>query len=359
MNILFVSRAYPPVVGGIENQNYALSQWLPQSSQVHTVANTRGKKFLPLFLPYAVIYCLIAFRKYDCLLLGDGVLAVVGFVAKLRYPKKKVICNIHGLDLTYKNALYQTLWVRLFLPLLDGYIAVSKETRAIAIRAGLKDEKIKIIPNGVEEPKESGFTRQDLESTLDQSLAERIVLLTAGRLAKRKGVYWFIENVLPSLPESVIYAVAGAGPERKRIETLLEAHPDWRKKVIFLGRVSDHQKEILLQTADIFVQPNIPVENDIEGFGIAVLEASLRGRPVVASDLEGLRDAVTEGENGLFAPSQDAQRWQQILLRLIELPHERLSLGDRARTFTRTHYLWSKVATMYTDYISALVYADH
>lgn len=51
MNILFISRAYPPVTGGIENQNYALSQWLPRYATVTTIANRHGKKMLPLFYP--------------------------------------------------------------------------------------------------------------------------------------------------------------------------------------------------------------------------------------------------------------------------------------------------------------------
>ena len=59
MKILFISRAYPPVTGGIENQNYALSVWLPKISDCYTLANTRGKKFLPFFLPYAIVYALL------------------------------------------------------------------------------------------------------------------------------------------------------------------------------------------------------------------------------------------------------------------------------------------------------------
>ena len=54
MKILFISRAYPPTVGGIENQNYELSVWLPKSEQVEevkTIANKYGRKLLPLFLP--------------------------------------------------------------------------------------------------------------------------------------------------------------------------------------------------------------------------------------------------------------------------------------------------------------------
>ena len=69
MKLLFISRAYPPVTGGIENQNYELSQWLPKIAEVKTIANTRGKLFLPLFIPYALIRALLLFRRYDAVLL--------------------------------------------------------------------------------------------------------------------------------------------------------------------------------------------------------------------------------------------------------------------------------------------------
>jgi phosphatidyl-myo-inositol dimannoside synthase len=54
--------------------------------------------------------------------------------------------------------------------------------------------------------------------------------------------------------------------------------------------------------ADLFVMPNIPVEGDMEGFGIVLLEANRAGVPAVASDLEGIRDVIEPGENGYRVP---------------------------------------------------------
>jgi len=50
MKILFISRAFPPVIGGIENQNYELSLWLAKISQVKTIANRFGKTFFQTFI---------------------------------------------------------------------------------------------------------------------------------------------------------------------------------------------------------------------------------------------------------------------------------------------------------------------
>ena len=102
MKILFISRAYPPAIGGIEKQNHELAKALSNICKLDVIANTRGKRFLPLFLPYATLRALVTAHRYDVVLLGDGVLGITGWLLKL-FTKKPVVCIIHGLDITYKN----------------------------------------------------------------------------------------------------------------------------------------------------------------------------------------------------------------------------------------------------------------
>lgn len=355
MNILFISRAYPPVMGGIESQNYALSVWLKRSSSVTTLANHHGKRALPIFLPYSIFRALFIVSRYDIVLLGDGVLAIVGFFVKLFYPKKTVVSVIHGLDLTYRNSFYQTFWVRCFLPSLDGLIAVSKETRAIAITKNIPEEKIVVIPNGVEtEAFQGDYTREDLEKLLSEELAHKHVLLTTGRLAKRKGAAWFIREVLPLLPETVVYVLAGAGPEEKNIRAAIqEVHKE--NQVKMLGRVTDADRNLLLNTADIFIQPNIHVQGDMEGFGIAVIEAAACRRPIVASNLEGLKDAICHNENGLLVESENAGAFKEAILSLTLDEKKRHDLGERAQRFTETHYHWNIIARLYMEALRAFM----
>src|SRR4030066_657705 len=149
MKILFISRAYPPTVGGIENQNYELSEWLPKIAEVKTLANARGKLFLPLFIPYAFTKALFLFRRYDAVLLGDGVLGIIGWKLKLFY-KKPVILIVHGLDLTYRNFLYQKLWIGFFLKKMDRLIAVGNETIRAGMERTIPKDKFVFIPNGID-----------------------------------------------------------------------------------------------------------------------------------------------------------------------------------------------------------------
>lgn len=355
MKILFISRAYPPVTGGIENQNYALSVWLKKFADVTTIANRHGKKALFLFFPYVTIRVLFTASRYDVILLGDGVLASVGFIIKRFYPRKAIVSVIHGLDLTFPSNLYQKLWVRHFIPSLDGLIAVSRETREIALKKNITDTKIAVIPNGVD-PKslQNDYTRSDLEKLLGRNLSETHVLLTAGRLAKRKGVEWFIRNVLPTLPESVFYVISGTGPEEKNIRSAIrETHTENRTKM--LGRVSDADRNLLLNTVDLFVQPNIPIPGDLEGFGIAVIEATACGRPVVASDLEGLKDAVCQNESGILVEAGNAPAFQDVIIDLITNTEKRQSLGKRALAYTEAHYHWNIIARLYVEALEQFI----
>lgn len=358
MRILFISRAFPPVIGGIENQNHALSVWLPKYTEVTTIANRHGRLFLPFFAPYALLRALLGWRSYDVLLLGDGTIAIIGWFVK-KLTDKKVITIIHGIDINYNSSslkiwferwlisLYQTLWVRIFLPSLDGYITVSTSTKELAIKHDLNPKKCFVIPNGVDTDAQRGnFSRTDLSELLGHDTSDKVVLLTAGRLVKRKGVAWFIRNVFPKLPNDTLYAVSGAGPEESAIRAAVtETKTDDR--VVLLGRVSDEDRRLLLNTADIFVQPNIPIAGDMEGFGIAVIEATSAGLPVVASRLEGLQEAITDGGNGILVEPENAEAFVRVLDDLIAHPDKRTDLGTRAARFTEEHFHWKHIAKKY------------
>jgi glycosyltransferase involved in cell wall biosynthesis len=349
MKVLFLSRAYPPVTGGIENHNHALYEWLRRHVATTLIANRAGKKALPLFLPYATLKVLLALRRHDVLLLGDGVLAVTGFLAKLFYPTRRVISVVHGLDVTYASALYQSLWVRRFLPALDGLIAVSTATRAAAVAQGIPADRVLVIPNGIDPARVAGASsRKDLEHLLGQSLEGKSVLLTTGRLVKRKGAEWFVRAVMPLLPESVLYVLAGSGPEERKVrEAVRECRLEERVKL--LGRISDSDRNLLLHTADVFVQPNIRVPGDMEGFGIAVIEAAMCARPVVAANLEGLKDAVRDGESGVLVEPENAQAFRTAIMSLLDGDAARRALGERARRFSVAHYHWEVVSRFYKE----------
>jgi phosphatidyl-myo-inositol dimannoside synthase len=352
MNILFISRAYPPVIGGIEKQNYEIGKALAAITRTDVIANTWGKWLLPLFLPYALLRALLGIRKYDVVLLGDGVLGVVGFLLKM-VTAKPVACIVHGLDLTYRSALYQILWIHVFLPRLDRLIAVGNATIDQGMLRGLPASKFIFIPNGVAAPATPATcSRHDLEAFLGRKLCGPVIL-TLGRLVQRKGVVWFIENVINRLDADITYIIAGEGREHSAILNAIRAN-NLQNRVLYVGGVSDRDKELLFCTVDIFVQPNIKVAGDMEGFGLVVLEAAMHGLVVVASDIEGLKDAIHDGQNGFLVAAGNADAYVRKIQEVLQNPEKKDALGKQARDYVSKNHVWPLIAGKYLEVMSSL-----
>lgn len=354
MKILFVSRAYPPVVGGMERHNFELSRHLAKISEMRIIANRHGKIFLPFFLPYASVKAVFLMRKFDILILGDGVMAVAGYLTKLFYRKKrKVVCVLHGLDVTYRFWLYRAFWVKRFIPALDKLMAVGNETIRQGVKRGIPEEKFVFIPNGINPDQHIGnYSRSDLEQIVGESLEGKKVILTSGRLAKRKGVAWFIRNVMPKLKDNIIYVILGDGPDKENILQAVKER-DFKERVKFLGYQSDEIRDVLFNTCDIFVQPNIKVPGDIEGFGISVIEATTCRLPVIAAKLEGLKDAIKDEENGFLVESGNTEAWVAKINELLSNDQLRKEFGEKARKYTVENYSWDKIAQKYLEVIES------
>lgn len=367
MRILFISRAFPPITGGIENQNAALATWLPKRATVRTLANHGGKAALPWFLPLVLIQSLVLFRKYDAVLLGDGVLAPVGFILKLCYPNKVVASVLHGLDITFatKPGFLSRLYAAINIPCLkklDVLITVSRETAETAKQAGIPGEKCVVINNGVDPETLTGnFTSTELEEFLGEDLAGKFVIVRVGRYVKHKGNEWFIRNVLPLLPENVLFVAAGAVVKKSTPgdsdifpaceQAAQELGLDNRVKL--LTNLPWDKIKLLYHTADIVVSPNIVVPGTMEGFGISVIEAALCGRPVIASNLQGLKDAIIHNENGLLVEPENALAWSGAITTLLGNEPLRHDLGARARDYTRKHYHWDTIARDYVETLAS------
>ncbi len=365
MKILFISRAYPPITGGIENQNYALSIWLPKITETVTIANRKGKAGLPFFIPRVLIQSLWQVRKFDAVLLGDGVLAPIGAVLKVCYPSKTVASVIHGLDITFatKEGFLAKMYALINIPCLktlDRLICVSEETLQTAVRAGIDAEALQVIHNGVDpDAILRPTTHQELEQLLGMSLTDKYVILRTGRYVAHKGVEWFIREVMPTLPKNIIFVAAGA-VVKKNTPGDTDYFPLCEKAVQELG-LTDNVKlmtnlpwehmQILFNSVDVVVSPNIPVPGSMEGFGLTVLEAAICKRPVIASDLEGLKDALTHQQNGILVPPLDKEAYRKAILDFLVDDILRLAFGAKAALYTEEHYHWSHIAK---EYVAAL-----
>jgi phosphatidylinositol alpha-1,6-mannosyltransferase len=342
MKVLFITRKYPPQIGGMEKYSYDLIKNF--SGQKEVIALKKSQMHLFWFIPYALVKGIFLSRKVDLIYLCDSLLAPVGLVLKL-ISKKPVMATAHGLDIIYNNWIYKNINVR-SLKYLDKIIAISQATQKNCLACGVKPEKCLFIPNGINIVNlEKKYNKKDLSRFLKFNINNKKILLTIGRLTKRKGVAWFIKNVMPQLDVDIIYLIAGVGSEEKHIKEMI-IKSGTMNQVIVLGKVTEDDKNMLFQTSDIFIMPNITKKNDQEGFGLSPLEASLVGLPVIASRIEGLTDSIIDNKNGYLVESKNINKFIEKINDILN-SKDVSDIKNNFSTYTKENFDWKKIISEY------------
>jgi phosphatidylinositol alpha-1,6-mannosyltransferase len=158
---------------------------------------------------------------------------------------------------------------------------------------------------------------------------------------------------MPLLPDDVVYLIAGDGPDRKRIASSIEQYR-LSGCVKLLGTISNDELESLYRGADLFIMPNIPVPNDMEGFGLVMVEAGMMGLPTIASDLEGIADVITEGVNGHLVDTGGSEGFQLAIMRYYSDSEALETLKKRTKAFTETNFGWDAVVDRYVSILQNL-----
>lgn len=148
---------------------------------------------------------------------------------------------------------------------------------------------------------------------------------------------------------AVRLVIAGAGPYEKRLRLLIE-ELGLSEDVTLLGQVPHAQIPSLLRSFDVFL--NLSKH---ESFGVAVLEASACGIPVVATNVGGLPEVVVPGETGFLVPTDDPQAAADAVLRIINDPALKKRLGENGRRWVSETYDWNgsvdRLERLYEDVV--------
>ena len=189
------------------------------------------------------------------------------------------------------------------VPRCAGIVAISDITRSRLLAWSGYAGPTHLLPNAVHAEKyQTRPKRPDLVARYD--LHGKRVLLTVGRLEPRERYKGFDEvlEVLPSLPNDVVYMIAGGGEDRARLQQKT-VQLGIGGRVIFTGLFPEEEKADLYNLADVYVMPSHG-----EGFGFVFLEALASGVPVIGSKHDGGREALLGGELGLLVdPSNPAE----------------------------------------------------
>ena len=362
MKIIFIRRLHLPLEGGREQVGLELHRNLSRISEVKLIEWFKPKRYLLfgfLYFLFKSSFTLLT-HKIDVIYLGDGLLAPIGFLLKIF--KKPVAITFHGQDITYPNKFYQFL-IPKCAARLDKIICVSRAIEQECVKRGVSEKKTRVIPNMLldtlylEEDKK--MIRNKIEKEFGISLESKKIILSVGRLVEKKGFHWFVESVVPKILEqrkSIVYFIVGEGTYEEKIKKAIKKNR-LEDYIVMFGNIGREtlKLKLLYNGADIFVMPNIPAKGDMEGFGIVVLEAGSCKLPIVASRLEGIKDAVKEGENGFLIEPYNVKDYVKKIDELLENDSLRKDFGEKARNYTIKNHSGEKIAREYLDEFKILI----
>jgi phosphatidylinositol alpha-1,6-mannosyltransferase len=206
----------------------------------------------------------------------------------------------------------------------DEVIAVSAYTAGLIEANGEKPASLRLIPPGVDIPAEAS-----------PEAVDRPTFVTVARLEERyKGhdvLVRALALVRAKIP-AVQWVVVGDGSLRPGIEALARSY-GVLDSILFLGVATDEQRNTWLRRAHLLAMPSrLPAGGFAgEGFGIAFLEAGAYGKPVVAGNVGGAVDSVSDGESGLLVDPLDPVAVAEAITRLLEEPELAARLGAAAQ----------------------------
>ena len=236
-------------------------------------------------------------------------------------PVAAIVPHLFGATAFREATLPVALYVVALEALIPGvyrgsrFLAISESTRDDLVRRGVPASRIAVVHCGLD------HAAYHPDPAMGRSPQPTLVFV--GRLRRYKGLDWVLRampRVLARRPETRLLVI-GDGPHRAALERAARrlgiVHA-----VEFLGFLPRAEKVRHLQRAWALVQPSPK-----EGWGLTVVEAGACGTAVVAADSPGLRDSVRDGRTGLLVPFDDDPRLSEALLRVLDDPALRESLG--------------------------------
>jgi glycogen(starch) synthase len=205
---------------------------------------------------------------------------------------------------------------------------------------GLPDDKLAMVPNGVNTHIYENVEKQDLKSFRSKfALPEEKIVLFVGRLVYEKGAHVLI-NAIPKVLQKVSakFVIVGSGYMKEQLSNIVRSM-GLTHKVLFTGFVEDETLLKLQKCADVSVVPSL-----FEPFGIVALEAMAAKSPVVVSDTGGLSEIVEHDSTGVkvYPNNPDSLAWGITKILLDENYKNRIR--ENAYKKVQGKYDWDKIA---------------
>jgi glycosyltransferase involved in cell wall biosynthesis len=270
-------------------------------------------------------------NEIDILHTHGGVAGFFGRRAATKAGTPVIVHTLHGIHyLHYRNPLLKFLYIlqeRHFSRRTDAVIFVSDADIEMGKKHRLAPEgKRRLIKNGVDirsliHSEELGQKKEDLRVKFKLSPP---VIGTVARLHRQKGILYLLraaKEIQGRHPEARI-VVVGGGPLEESLRRQA-AKLELGRNFLMLGERTDARE--ILSLFDIFVLPSL-----WEGLPLVLIEAAALGKPMIATDIDGVREVIRNGENGILVPPRDPAKLAESVIRLIEDPSLASKLGVNA-----------------------------
>lgn len=316
--ILIITSEFPPQPGGIGNHAYNLALKLQENGYctsiftdyrlknhieeddfdkdlpIKVIRINRSKFRVLTYLSRIITFIKIANKHSIIIASGKFSLWMVGLSPFTKKKKKTAI--IHGSEVNLQGFLRKV--TNKSLKRFQKIIAVSNFTKSLIDNLNLNN--VSVIHNG--------FTISKYQQQKPVSKSKAPILITVGSVTERKGQINIIK-ALPTLLKTypmLRYKIVGIPSERVKLEKLAK-ELDVMHAITFFGKVSEKKKYKLIEDSSIFVMLSNSTESgDVEGFGIAILEANASGLPAIGAKNTGIEDAIYNEKSGLLVNAHDA-----------------------------------------------------
>jgi len=262
-----------------------------------------------------------------------------GYLASFVDHPRKVV-SVWGNDViefSRRNRLRKAI-IRRSLKSAHHITATSGFLRKAISNLGLKRALIEVIPFGID---------LNLFQYCERRAGGKTRIGIAKHLHPKYGIDYLLRAfaAISRSHSDLELLIVGKGPSENEYRALV-GNLNLGNKVKFMGALPHEKVAQFLMTLDIFAMPSI---SDGESFGVAALEASATGLPVVATRVGGVPEVVLENITGLLVDRANVEQLSVALLKLIDEPDLRLKMGQAGRRFVEERYRWEDNLRAMTD----------
>jgi N-acetyl-alpha-D-glucosaminyl L-malate synthase BshA len=270
--------------------------------------------------------------------------SVSALLARMMAAPKSLpfITTLHGTDITLVGSDRSYLPITRFsIEQSDGVTAISKYLRDRTLKEFEIKRPIEVVPNFVNCDLYKRVDNPELRAKWAPNGEPILMHLSNFRPVKRlTDVVEIFALVREKIPAKLI--LMGDGPDRGAAEYIVRKKR-LSKDVCFLGKQDQVYEKLGL--GDLFLLPS-----DTESFGLAALEAMACEMPVVATNVGGLPEVVTDGVDGFLVAPRDVNAAAKRALEILTLPDRGRAMGQLARVNARSKYCSNDVIPMYEAY---------